>query len=233
MDCWELMRDGQRSSAIEVMMQEYLEKDLPTNAIQLGVGLLWLGQYDDAAMHFHQYNERYPGQLAHTYNLAGAARWCQLDLAEAVETWQAGMDCQYADSAGGVESALLLLFAETSRPSLFNNQTSMSIIEARLEDPRSRRWPGPLAAYAVGRIDRAMVESEAVWRDDYVTRLRGWKIEFWTGVIAARAGRTADFRRQMEFVSALSWRDYDDNRSLFIDKLWGPEYYLARASLEE
>ena len=51
--------------------------------------------------------------------MAGTARWLLDERgADAVAVWVEGLDCPYADAAGGMELPLLLLFAGSRYPGL-------------------------------------------------------------------------------------------------------------------
>ncbi len=122
-DPFSLMRSGQPADAIRQLQGMYAQNPSPSHTMALGVGYLWLGEYDVAWEHFQHANRKPRNSTDIYFGMAGAAKWCLGKSDDAIREWQSGLQAQYADFAGGIGIPLLLFLASThSAGSLFNNR---------------------------------------------------------------------------------------------------------------
>jgi hypothetical protein len=236
-DWWNVMRRGDVKTALAQMTESFdnawkRESIMPlcaSEALELGAGYLWLKDFESAQQHFDAFNERFPKFAHNPYDMAGVASWCLGKRQEAVTRWDEGLDVEFADSGYGIKPVLLLFFASVIDPNLHSMLVVKDLLRDRLRDPRTSRWPGPLAEFVLGRIDSASVRRSGVdsMHEDS-TLLHVWQTDFWSAVIERSRGNESAYHSAMEKCGNLSWDDFDQCRDLFIHKLWSPEFYLAR-----
>lgn len=222
------MRRGDVESALAQMRGEYAQKLTVSHAMELGVGYLWIGNYQAAWEHFHAFNGANPFRYATTYGMAGVAKWCLGQRIEAVHEWREGLRCQYVDWAGGIKSPLLLFFSATVDTVLVPISEVKDLLAARGNDVAAKNWPGPLGRFVLGRIDEAQLRRESHYKIETVTTVRQWTCDFWVGVIERHNGRADRFLKAMNKVADVSWADFDQSKDLFLSKLWQEELFLAR-----
>src|SRR6516162_4343924 len=131
---WDLLKAGLREKALQRLKKEYQEDpDLPT-LISLGIGYLWAKDYRNAILSFETCVEQFPN-MPGAHQWAGVAHWCSDQPSKAVDVWQSGLDCGYADAAGGIEIPCLLYFASVLAPGVSNMPTAVTLIKDRLKSP--------------------------------------------------------------------------------------------------
>jgi hypothetical protein len=87
--------------------------------MELGVTLMWHGQYVEAWEHFHSIIETDPRVGDGDYGMAGVAKWCLGEPKVAVSEWRDGLKAPYSRTPFGVYTGLLLfLLRSLSRKSL-------------------------------------------------------------------------------------------------------------------
>jgi lipoprotein NlpI len=74
--------------------------------------------------------------------------WLLGNHIQAIEIWKNATDTKYTDAAGGVEIPLLLFFASVFCSDGKLKEQSIS----KLEDYIDNIWPGPIAAFVLGKI---------------------------------------------------------------------------------
>jgi hypothetical protein len=194
----------------------------------LGVMHLWQRDYEAATAHFDEFNRDHPQHASCIYAMSGTAKWCLDGAREAVNTWEAGVDCEYADVGLGVTIPLLLFFASVFEPQLcFKNETQ-KLLGLKCDDSRSRTWPGPLAHFILAHINEGQLRSECSDKTHGSVASRHLQADFYAGVIEYQKGNAAEFNDRVARISNVSWDDFDIDRNSFIRKLWTPEFYLAR-----
>ena len=244
---WDFLRRNQAETAFFQMRANVEEKWNPSSAMpsmsgimELGIGYLWLKDYQSAISHFDRFNEQYPNHIDSTYEMAGVAYWCLGHPARAVEQWREGLSVAYGDSAGlSIKPSLLLLFASVIAPELYSRENAMSLLANKSDDARCEEWP--LVPFVLGKIDeselRAKCDVKTIWHKDprreEERRFREWQADFWTGVMALSRGEKERYFAIMNKVGNLTWDDFDENRNLFLSKLWKPEFFLARHEEEQ
>lgn len=163
--------------------------------------------------------------------MAGVAMWCAGDRKEAVKQWRAGVDCDYADSVGGVRNPLLLFCAYVLEPELVSAAEAAELLTARADDPRVRNWPGPVAEFVLGRIDEAGLRAKCVGAQESGTVLRHWFADFYVALVAKERGTSTGFKTAMgKLVDAVLADSALENR-LFPNALWDAELFIARREL--
>ena len=198
--------------------------------MDLGVAYLWLGRYQAAFTHFEEFNRK-PPRYAITFGMAGAAKWCLSQPEEAVDQWQAGLKCDFADSGGaGIKIPLLLFFASITRPALFPTARVERLLQERSQEPRAAIWPGPLAKFVLGQHSDDQLRQEC---ERHVERYGNdetpyWHSDFYKGVLAAKKGDAAHFSDAMKRAAQLTWADFDNRQAEFYAKVWQEEFFLAR-----
>jgi hypothetical protein len=242
MEMWELLRQGRLEEAIRVTRDEYA-KDLknPSLAIRLGVGYLWLRDWETAWKHFSDFTEGYPSTTDFAFKYAGAAKWCAGDRAAAVAEWKQGIDVDYADMGGGITIPLHLYFAAAVKPDLMPMGEAVELLQLRLQAKPHNGWPGYLAKLVLGEIsyESAITQSKSdvshLWGDERRQAEESAKqqIGFWWGVKLLTAGDVAGYLAAMRTYGDISWDDFDANREMQIEKLRSSEYFLARCEAEQ
>jgi lipoprotein NlpI len=226
------MSAGQHDAAIRLLRDEYERRpgNVPAT-LALGVGYLWIGDYAAAWEHFDAVNEKQPRYSNIYYNMAGAAKWCMGESQTAVKKWVEGCDCEYADFAGGVESPLLLFMASAFDPALITRKEAEKSLTVRADDQRVRYWPGPVAAYLLGRIDEATLRTDCVSVTPAGTAVHNWLADFYVGVLQLANGSLFDLTELMHRTVVVSAGDLAvDKRSVSM-KTHYTEYFIARHEL--
>lgn len=241
MDMWELLQQGRSEEAIQVTRDEYA-KDIknPSLAIRLGVGYLWLRDWESAWKHFCKFTEVYPSTTDFAFKYAGAAKWCAGDRAAAVAEWKQGIDVDYAGMGDGITIPLHLYFAAAVDPDVMPIGVAVDLLQSRLQAKPQKGWPGYLAKILLGDItcESAVAQSKGdvshLWGEERRQAEESAKqqIGFWWGVKLLTAGDAPGFLAAMRDYSELSWDDFDANRELLIEKLRSSEFLLARCEAE-
>ncbi len=232
---WGLMFTGHHDEAVRLMRDAYLQRTAIPETLGLGIAYLWLGDYVAAWEHFSRANQRDPGYSASYYNMAGMAKWCLGDRSIAVEQWLQGCDCEYADGAGGVESPLLLFAASIIAPGTFARSEAEKLLTVRANESRVQNWPGPVAEFALRRIDESGLRKKCVGFNPRDTTGRHWEADFYVGVVQRAAGNVVNFMGQMRKVTSAAPEYAGPTRKVFdlSDKIQRPEFYIARHELRK
>jgi lipoprotein NlpI len=233
---WEMMQAGDTEGALRCMQDEFAkawnpEYSMPSlsEVMELGVGYLWIDDFEAAFDHFNFVNQRYPRHAHCTYDMAGTAMWCMGNRIAAVDQWQRGLDVDYADLGYGFSPPLLLFFASIVEPNLFSRAEAETLLAKRLDDPRANRWPASLAEFVIGRIDFDALRQKGIDKnDENWTAFHHWLADFWRGVLELEHGNAVGYRELMRQTANVSWVEYDRDKRAFLGKLWCPECYLAR-----
>ena len=224
---WSQLRSGETQRAIRNMRDSYVQRPTASHIMELGVALLWIRHYDEAAEHFHAAVNAYPQKLASFYGMSGAAKWCSGDKSAAVAEWAAGLESQFADPAGGVRLPLLLFLASVQDNALFSRHKVEEILRRRAKMPVARKWPGPLAQFVLHEIDESSLRTYCAGFGDLDTVLRHWIADFYVGVLDLAENAKADFALSCKnIVRAAVEKSADDNA--FLGFIWNEEFFIAR-----
>lgn len=229
-DSWNVMRQGETPQALSQMQENYAQNASGSTAMELGVAYLWLERYVAAWNTFDDFNQKNPHRADCTYDMAGVAKWCLDSPQEAIKQWKIGLTCDYKDAAGlGVRAPLLLYFASVVHPELYFREEAESNLAQRTGDSRISVWPGPLAQFLLGDVDEHELRAlgfDGRFEDE--TILHNWSSDFFVGVLERARGNIGSYQKLMEKCSKISWDDFDEDQSVFLGKMWSPEFFLAR-----
>ena len=178
--------------------------------------------------HFAKVNREYTHSFSAFYAMAGAAKWCLKSPQEAVTCWIDGLDCQFADAAGGVSLPLLLLFGSVVHPDLYSQDEAKRLLSLRADDRRIGNWPGPIAEFVLGRIDQELLRSKCNGYNDSDTKVRNWLADFYVAAAGRSRGDESTFSKAMSDTALISDDDFDPTKIHFLAKLWHTEFFLAR-----
>jgi hypothetical protein len=228
---WGLLRSGNtdQEKGLELARCAYGKNLDNSHTMQLGVALLWLGQYHHAWEHFRQAIERNPKMtLERFYGMAGVAKWCLGENGKAVAEWLAGLKAKYAGAAGlGVKMPLLLLFASVIKAEVYDENCAMTLVKKKAKDRRINNWPGPILQWIAGQIDGNALLERSQGRYEYQTRNHVWQAEFYESLNKIREIGHTGFRESMQRLADTSqpeWRD----ENIFLTRIWTEEFFLAR-----
>jgi hypothetical protein len=225
---WDLMRAGNQTEALRRLREANEQRDATSEIIELGVAHLWLMDYSAAVEHFESANRRYPKHTDVFYGMAGIAKWCLNEPREAVGQWRLGLDCRFADAAGGVGLPLLLFVASILRPDVMTRVEAEDVLRTRADDARIRIWPGPLAQFVLGRIDEAGCRRMCAGINESDTMLRRWRTDFYVGVLEHARGNPGRSRELMRRTATTFDDDFDLTKKHYLGKLWNEEFFIAR-----
>lgn len=235
---WDLLRHGDAKEGIALIRESYPRDPSASHIMQLGVGYLWVGDYQAASDHFEDAikTDRLP--VAIYYGMSGVAHWCLEYPGTAVRVWNRGLDAPFTDGGGGVHLPLLMVVGAILRIEMFRKEAE-GILKERMEDPQRKQWlknwPGPLAKFAIGAIDNKALAELCIARTERETLHRKWLAEFYMGVIEYGRGALSptDLREVMRKTADTSTPELSDERN-FLTRVWSEEFFIARheASLE-
>jgi hypothetical protein len=160
--------------------------------------------------------------------MAGTAKWCLNQPSAAVDEWRAGVECEFADAAGGVKVPLLLLFASIAQPKVIPKREAEELLAIRIRNPRARSWPGPAAEFVLGRIDENRLRRQAFHKNESACAVHQALSDFCVGLVHCMRGERAECVGCLKNVAAVSWSDYDFRKRVFLGRIWQEELFLAR-----
>jgi tetratricopeptide (TPR) repeat protein len=184
--CVELLESGDYQSALDSARREIAEG----NTFEMGClafAHLSLGNYEDSRKIFDEFVE-IPPRNTGSYAACGVARWLLARYSEAVNVWLSGLDCQYADAAGGMELPLLLYFAAACQQRVYRIDDATRLLREKTASPRSKNWPGPVGQYLVGQIGEEQLRSMAAHPNALIGRPQEAQTEFYLGAYQALLG---------------------------------------------
>ena len=222
------MQSGDADQAIRMLREAYEQMPDASHIMELGVGYLWVKDYQAAWNHFQIVNQERPLYGAAFYGMDGVAKWCMNDPEESVRQWRAGLKCQYADGAGGVKLPLLLFITSVIKPIIFSKAEAEKLLTVRANDRHVKNWPGPVAEYLLGRIDEKGLRSKCVGVHEDDTFMRHWMTDFFMGVLELARGNIGHYQEIVRKIGETSVTDYKINSKQFLGKLWHEEFFLAR-----
>lgn len=226
---WGLLRCGQAEQALAKLREAWTQNPIPSHIMGLGVVYLWLEDYRAAAEHFQRAIETHGVSIAKFYGMRGVAEWCNNEPDKAIGCWQAGLDAQYADGAGGIDIPLLLFVASVLQPEAFAKKRAEAILTKRVQDPRVKNWPGPIAKFALGLIDQPILRQMCTGINDLNTLNQHWQASFYEAVLDFERGKLKplQFKQAMKTVADTSVAERVEQRA-FLSLLWSEEFFIAR-----
>lgn len=228
---WSLLRAAnaeQQQQGLRLIQEAHALNPDASHIMELGVALLWLGQYASAWDHFQEALKEYPIKGDAFYGMAGVAKWCLGEPGEAISQWHAGLKAKYARANGlGVIMPLLLFFASVVRPGLLAKSSVEQLILEKITDPRIKTWPGPIAKLASALVTEDDFQKQCKGESDRDTANRLWLTEFYRNVLRHDPQKHLGFKQAMSRLTDTSqpeWSDEDD----FLTRIWCEEFFLAR-----
>ena len=242
---WPLLRGekAEQEQGLQLARQAYNEQPYASEAMTLGVALLWLARYADAWEHFHSRIETASRAGDNDYGMAGVAKWCLGKPDDAVSEWRAGLKAEYARTSGlGVRMPLLLFFAAIREPRVFDRRSAEKLLRETTADIRIRNWPGPIARLVLDQIGEAEFQNHCLgirpgdMGKNPFTRHKPhevsncqWLAEFYRTTLALEHGKSiSDFKGSMEKLSDTSQPEWQDEKNVFTVRIWCEEFFLAR-----
>jgi len=234
---WAKILSGDSKAGVAALQSKHQEDARnPSDAINLCIAYLWQRDWDKAWRHISDFAAGYPYRIDVAFLFAGTARWCSGDFVAAIEEWRAGLECDYTDGAGGVSIPMHLTFAATLEPKAISLDEAAALLRDRVIDTPQSTTPAELAYLLLGELDASSAMTAGA---NSVSHLRGselsaamqrhrFAVVFWNGVRALMDGDDKRFIEAMMSVSALSASDFDKDDDLFLQRLWGTEFFLAR-----
>jgi len=184
---WDLMMEGRFADALLAFQRKGKEMDRFAKAGS-AIAYVALGRYEDAKEIFDESLDLRPTS-SDSHVWSGLARWLLKHWEDATKIWERGLTCQYQDGAGGMELALLLYYAGTRRPNVYDVGKAKALIEKKLGSLWAKNWPGPVGEYIVARISEKELKSRARFTHKIVTAKQMCQADFYIGIAAIRDGK--------------------------------------------
>ncbi len=195
---WDHLRQENAEQGLTILRERYTHDPSGSHTMELGVAYLWVEDYEAAEQHF-QYAIKTHRTLGDVfYGMAGAAVWCTDNPGAAVRHWHAGLDAPYAVGGVGIRLPLLLFLASILRPNVYPRNDASRVLLKRIQDPRSKYWPGPLAKFVLGLGDEKTLANLCTGTNELDTLHRKWLVRFYQTVLAWGQGNLipADFKSE-------------------------------------
>jgi len=227
---WPLLRAGEveQEQGLRLVQQAYVEQPYASEAMTLGVALMWLGRYSEAWEHFHSFIETAPRVGDNSYGMAGVAKWCLGRPDEAVHEWRTGLRAEYARASGfGIIMPLLLFFAAVLQPDAPDRTSVEQLIRKKILDIRICNWPGPIAKLMIGEISYSDFDNLCSVRSQQETSDRIWLGEFYKSLIQYEQSNHAVLVASMRKLTDTSQSEWQDD-NVFLSRIWHEEFFLAR-----
>ena len=224
---WSVMKSGDADQAIRMMREAYEQMPDASHIMELGVGYLWVKNYQAAWEHFYDVNQKDPNHHAIFYGMAGVAKWCMNEPEESVRQWCSGLNCRYADGAGGVQLPLLLFDASVFKPEVYPRAEAEKLLTVRANDRRVKNWPGPVAEFLLGRIDEGGLRSKCAGLNEGDTFMRHWLADFYIGILEHTHGNMQCFQKMIHKTAETSDDDFDSTKKQYLGKVWDAEFFIA------
>jgi len=230
------MQHGDAERALLLSQERHALDRSPSSYLQLGISLLWIGDYEASAKHFERQIERKEKPIIRSegdYLYLGTARWCLADYPSAVDHWRAGINAPYAIGGVCTHSPLLLMLASILRSGVFDRNKAAEMLSKKVNDPRAQYWPGTLAQYVAGFIDNEEVEASWVGNvsryDKGVLADRKWLTAFYKALLELdRNGINENKFRQIMFSMVESSQFRSWRPAEFFNLTRHQEFYVAR-----
>jgi hypothetical protein len=128
---------------------------------------------------------------------------------------------------------MLLLLGSILRPGLLPRKGAEEMLMEKAKNPRLKFWPGTLAQFMTGQIDRAALE--ASWVGHVAKFVRGvrpdakWLTQFYEEILEFGHGGLSltGVRASLRSMVDLSQPEWSEHLN-FVHLLWNPEFFIAR-----
>ena len=226
---WVLLRgtEAEQEEGIRLVRHDYVERATVSRTMELGVALLWVGQYVLAFDHFRNAIKGRGPKIDSYYGMAGVAKWCLGDQREAIAEWVSGLKAGYTDAAGGVQMPLLLFFASVINPNVYDNATVIKLMLPKTADERIHYWPGPIVQLILGQIKGGEFLRQCQGRHERDLRDNLWHAEFYRSLMRFEPSKILDFRESMHKLTDIEQPEWQDE-DLLLTRIWKEEFFLAR-----
>jgi hypothetical protein len=202
--------------------------------MELGNAYLWIADYDLAKAHFNSAIRKFPLHASSFYGMLGVARWCLDEDGGAVREWRIGLSATYADSGGlGVNLPLLLVSASILRPNTCSKAEAEEILTLKTKDPRSRWWPGTLAAFVLYGTSYDEALALSISTKEFDRRHREWIVQYYTDLLEFSSHRisSGQLSQLMAMATNTLCSSFSD-QSYFLSLIWSGEFFIARKLAE-
>lgn len=224
-DIWEELCNGRIAETIQLMRDRYAAAPKPGSSISLISALLWDKQFASAWEVANDVIDRNPLLNAKIYEFSGTSLWCMDRQGEAVTSWRTGLECAYADGAGGASLPLLLFFASVRTPELIGSAEARSLLEARARDRRVRSWPGAYVRFLLDEIDEEQLRLTHARESPPSAILCRLMVDFYVAVKGLCHGDAEKYGQMMRQAAESSLRDFNTCRDVCARKA---EYSIAQ-----
>jgi hypothetical protein len=231
------MQHGDPAKAVILSRIRHERDDSPSSHLQLGIALLWIGDYISAAQHFQDRIEQRPRMRSENdYMYLGAAQWCVDDTKSAERSWKAAIKAPYAVGGVCARSPLLLILTSILRPGLTDRAKAEHMLLEKGKDPRCGHWPGTLSQWVAGLIDDAGLEASQETHQPHLPMRpagrpsdRLWLSTFYKRMLELRdnESRSEELARVLKSVSDPSAYALQTSREFYY-LTRHPEFYLVR-----
>lgn len=226
---WTYLRRRDTEQGLTTLRERFRARPNLSNMMELGVAFLWVQDYSAAEKHFGDAITANSTAGDALYGMLGTARWCLGDRRTAVKSWEAGLDAPFAVGGLGLHLPLLLFVVSILSPGVYLKKEAEKLLLNRIDDPRSKYWPGPLAKFVLGLGDENTLDGLYTGVNDVDTRHRKWLTRFYHGILSLDAGSLdpTGLKMLMSVSSDTSQPEWSDEDS-FLSLLWSEEFYIAR-----
>jgi hypothetical protein len=226
---WSYLRRGNAEQGLAILRERFRITPNGSNTMELGIGFMWVKEYRGAEQHFGDAVKAYSAAGDAFYGMLGTAKWCLGDRRTAVKRWEAGLDAPFAVGGLGLHLPLLLFVASILSPGVYLKKEAEKLLLSRIDDPRSKYWPGPLAKFVLGLGDENTLDGLCTGVNDVDTRHRKWLTRFYQGILSFDSGSLdpTGLKMLMSVCSDISQPEWSDEDS-FLSLLWSEEFYIAR-----
>lgn len=226
---WDHLRQKSAEPGLAILRERYKREPSGSHIVELGVAYLWVGDYQEAEQHFRYAIKTHPTPGDIFYGMAGAAKWCTDEPGAAVRHWHAGLDSPYAVGGVGIHLPLLLFLASILRPGVYPQEDAARVLLKRIEDPRVKYWPGPLAKFVLGLGDEKTLSGLCTGANELDTLHRKWLAQFYKAVLECDRGTLTptEFKTRMQETADTSRSEWSEEGN-FLSLLWSEEFFIAR-----
>ena len=168
--------DDPRLLLEEGRFEELAQGDHP---LWRGLALLELKRWPEAARTFEGPPDA--GESGILLELAGAARWLAGEREVAVERWIAALDAAYEGPASRLKPPALLIYAGTRLGDERYLLRGTRLLTKAWKPKIRRIWPGPVAGFLLGHLDRESFLEEG-YSDPHLEARRQASVHFWAAL---------------------------------------------------
>jgi hypothetical protein len=194
---WELIKSGEYDRACRAADEEFRSTSSVFPLRNKVFALLLLNRFADAAELCREIIRSQQGDTDSDFIFLGTSLWLLGDRNQAISAWQSSSETRFTDAAGGVEVALLLLYAAIRvGDSSLRHDAENQLVE-RCTQPEIGNWPGPIANFVLGRLAEAELLSAINANHPILKAKQLCQAEFYLGLQRLAAGDSAGFLERM------------------------------------